>query len=71
MAEIGFEPGVFHPIANNKFRANPLIIMFEMRQRDIFKVRNSIKSFHDKLVDIRYRAVAIRFKDSEMNQAGE
>jgi hypothetical protein len=48
-------------------------MMFEMRHGDIFKVRNSIKSFHDKLEDILYRAVVTKseFKDSEMNQGGE
>jgi hypothetical protein len=67
------EPREFRPIANNQFRANPLIIMFEMRHGDIFKVRNSIKSFHDKLEDILYRAVVTKFeiKDSEMNQGSE
>jgi hypothetical protein len=47
--------------------------MFEMRHGDIFKVRNSIENFHDKLEDILYRAVVtkIEIKDSKMNQAGE
>jgi len=66
-----FEPRVFHPIANNQFPANPLIITFETRHGDIFKVRNPIRSFHDKLVDIIYKAIFDKFEDSEMNQACE
>jgi hypothetical protein len=47
--------------------------MFEMRQGDIFKVRNPIRSFRDKSLAILYGAVGIKveFKDSEMNQGGE
>jgi hypothetical protein len=67
------EPRVFRPIANDQLPANPLITMFEMRHREIFKVRNPIRSFHDKLVDTLYRAFFSNFqtKDTEMDQAGE
>jgi hypothetical protein len=37
---------------------------------EIFKVRNPIRIFYDKLVDILYTASTMEFKDSEMNQAG-
>jgi len=68
-----FEPRLFHPIANNKFPANPLITMSEMRHSEIFKVRNPIRSFHDKLVDILYRAFFsnLQTKDTEVNQGDE
>jgi hypothetical protein len=66
-----FEPRAFRPIANNQFPTNPLIIRTAIGHREIFKVRNPIRNFHDKLVDILYRALSIQFKDSEMNQAGE
>jgi hypothetical protein len=64
---------VFHLIANDQFPTNPLIIIIVIRHGEIFKVRNPIRNFLDKLVDIRYREVVtkIEFKDSEMNQAGE
>jgi hypothetical protein len=43
------------------------------RHGDIFKVRNTIRNFRDKLADILYRAffIIIEIKDLEMNQAGE
>jgi hypothetical protein len=65
------EPREFRPIANNEFPTNPLIT-FE-RHVDIFKMRNPIRSFHEKSVAIPYRAAVIKieFKDSKMNQAGE
>jgi hypothetical protein len=64
---------VFHLIANDQFPTNPLIIMIEMRHGEISKVRNPIRNFLDKLVDILYKesVTKIEFKDSEMNQAGE
>jgi hypothetical protein len=36
-------------------------------------VRDPIRSFHDRLVDILYRAVDTKFelKDSKMNEGGE
>jgi hypothetical protein len=48
-------------------------MMIEMRHGDIFKVRNPIRNFHDKLADILYRGGVSKFefKDSEMNQGGE
>jgi hypothetical protein len=46
-------------------------MMIEMRHGDIFKVRNPIRNFQDKLVDVLYVAFIIEFKDSEMNHAGE
>jgi hypothetical protein len=44
-----------------------------MRYGEIFKVRNPIRSLHDKWVGIFYRVVVIsfEFKDSEMNKGGE
>jgi len=45
--------------------------MFETRHGDIFKVRNPIRSFHDKRADILYSPLFIKYKDPEMNQAGE
>jgi hypothetical protein len=48
--------------------------MIEMKYGEIFKVRNPIRSFHDKsATKIPYRAVATKseFKDSEMNKGGE
>jgi hypothetical protein len=45
--------------------------MIKRRHGEIFKVRNPIKNFHDKLVDIHFRACCIEFKDPEMNQGGE
>jgi hypothetical protein len=39
--------------------------MIGTRYGDIFKVRNPIRSFHDKLVDVLYGAFFIEFKDSE------
>jgi hypothetical protein len=48
-------------------------MMIERRYREIFKVRNPIRSFHDKSVAILYRAVLRKSesKDSEMNKGGE
>jgi hypothetical protein len=68
-----FVPRVFHPIAKDQFPTNPLIMMIERKHREIFKVRNPIRNFHDKSVDILYRllSIDIEIKDSEMNQAGE
>jgi hypothetical protein len=67
------EPRAFYPIANDQLPTNPLIIMFETRHGEIFKMRNPIRNYSDKLVDIHYRAFSIdvEFKDSEMNQGGE
>jgi hypothetical protein len=64
---------VFHLIANDQFPTHPLIIMIETRHGEIFKVRNPIRNFHDKFVNILYRAffINIEIKGSEMNQAGE
>jgi hypothetical protein len=47
--------------------------MIEMRHGEIFKVRNQIRNFHDKLVAILYRAVVLKseVKDSEMNKGGK
>jgi hypothetical protein len=45
--------------------------MIEKRHRYIFKVRNPIRNFHDKLVVILYMAFLTEFKDSEVNQGGE
>ena len=66
-----FEPRAFRIIATDQFPTNPLIMMIEKRNGDIFKMRNQIRNFHDKLAGILYRAFIIEFKDSEMNQAGE
>jgi len=41
--------------------------MTERRYGDIFKVKSPIRNFHNKLVDIHYRAFLIEFNDSEMN----
>jgi hypothetical protein len=60
----------FRLIANNKFRTNPLI-MSETRHGEIFKMRNPIRNFHDKLMDIHFRPCCIELKDSDMNQGGE
>jgi hypothetical protein len=69
----GYEPRESRLIANNQCPANPLIIKIEMRNGEIFKVRNPIRSFHDKWVDILYKAVfrKCECKDSEMNKCGE
>jgi hypothetical protein len=47
--------------------------MIERRHGEIFKVRNPIRSFHDKSVAILSRAVTTKFefKDSKMNQGCE
>jgi hypothetical protein len=68
-----FEHRAFRPIANNQFPTNPFIIMIERRDGEIFKVRNPIRKFRDKSVDILYRAAIRKYrcKDSEMNQGGE
>jgi hypothetical protein len=70
-----FEPRAFRRIANDQLPANPLMILMERREGDIFKVRNPIRNCSDKLLDFHYRAFSIsidfEFKDSEMNQAGE
>ena len=67
------EPRAFCPIANDQLPTNPLMILIERRDGDIFKVRNPIRNYSDRLVDIHYRAFSIdvEFKDSEMNQCGE
>jgi hypothetical protein len=60
-------------MANNQLPTNPLMILMLIREGDIFKVRNPIRNYSDKLVEIHYRAFSIdvEFKDSEMNQCGE
>jgi hypothetical protein len=69
------EPRDFLRIANDQLPTNPLMILMERREGDIFKVRNPIRNCSDKLVDFHYWAFSIsidlEFKDSEMNQAGE
>src|ERR1700728_1975184 len=67
------EHRAFYPMANNQLPTNPLMILMLIREGDIFKVRNPIRYYSDKLVEIHYRAFSIdvEFKDSEMNQCGE
>jgi len=67
------EQRAFRLIANNQFPTNPLIIMFELRYGEIFKVRNPIRNCRDKWVDILDRAAFRKFerKDSEVNKGGE
>jgi hypothetical protein len=56
----------------NQYPINPLIKMVN-KHGEIFKVRNSIRSFHDKSVVILYRAVVTtsEFKDSDVKQGCE
>jgi hypothetical protein len=63
---------VFRLIALDQFPTNPLIRT--RTQVEIFKVRNPIRNFHDKLAPQRpfvVNIVNIEFKDSEIDQAGE
>ena len=54
----------FRRIANNQFPTNPLIIIIEIRHREIFKMSSPIRNVHDTLVDIHYMAFSIEFKDT-------
>jgi hypothetical protein len=66
------EQRAFRLIANNKFPTNPLIITFETRHGEIFKVRNPIRNFHDKSANVHQdENKKIEYKGSEMNQGGE
>jgi hypothetical protein len=70
-ASLPVEARVFRLIALDQIPTNPLIMLIDMEQGDIFKVRSPIRNVHDKLGDIIYRGLVIEFKYSEMNQGGE